>query len=134
MGPKRDSKTNSTPSLFHTTNNQDNILEEIKHLIETSSTRIEKQIDSVDEQIKNQRDELINLVNNIEVKANKAISLGDSNASKIQGNSNKIGGNDFEIDQLKNKVAFLNEALNEIRVELDDMRNWGLRKTLIFKK
>ena len=106
----------------------------MKHLIKKPSTRIEKQIDSVDKQIKNQRDELINLVNNIEVKANKAISLGDSNTSKIQGNSNKIGGNDFEIDQLKNKVAFLNEALNEIRVELDDMRNWGLRKTLIFKK
>ena len=106
----------------------------MKHLIKKPSTRIEKQIDSVDKQIKNERDELINLVNNIEVKANKAISLGDSNASKIQGNSNKIGGNDFEIDQLKNKVAFLNEALNEIRAELDDMRNWGLRKTLIFKK
>ena len=103
-------------------------------MIKTSSTRIEKQIDSVDEQIKNQQDELINLVSNIEVKANKAISLGDSNASKIQGNSNKIEGNDFEIDQLNNKVVFLNEPLNEIRVELDDMRNWGLRKTLIFNK
>ena len=106
----------------------------MKHLIETSSTRIEKQINSVKEQIKNQQDELIKLVNNIEVKANKAISLGDSNTSKIQGNSSKIGGNDFEIDQLKDKVASLNEVLNEIRVELDDMRNWGLRKTLIFKK
>ena len=85
------------------------------------------------EQVKNQRDELMNLINNIEVKANKAISLGESNASKIQANSSKIESNDFEIDQLKNKVVSLNEALNEIRVELDDMRNRGLRKTLIFK-
>ena len=133
MGPKRESKTNSTPSPSRTANNQGNILEEIKQLIATSSTRIEKRIDSVEEQIKNQRDELINLVNNIEVKANKAISLGESNASKIQANSSKIESNDFEIDQLKNKLASLNEALNKIRVELDDMRNRGLRKTLIFK-
>ena len=102
-------------------------------MIATSSTRIEKQINSVVEQVKNQRDELMNLINNIEVKANKAISLGESNASKIQANSSKIESNDFEIDQLKNKVVSLNEALNEIRVELDDMRNRGLRKTLIFK-
>ena len=102
-------------------------------MIATSSTRIEKQINSVVEQVKNQRDELMNLINNIEVKANKAISLGESNASKIQANSSKIESNDFGIDQLKNKVASLNEALNEIRVELDDMRNRSLRKTLIIK-
>ena len=133
MGPKRDSKTNSTPSPSRTANNQDNILEEIKQLMATSSTRIEKRIDSIDEQIKNQRDELINLVNNVEVKAKKAISLGESNVSKILTNSSKIESNDFEIDQIKNNVASLKEALNEVRVELDDMRNRSLRKTLIFK-
>ena len=67
------------------------------------------------------------------MKANKAISLGESNTSKIQANSSKIESNDLEIDQLKNKVASQNEALNEIRVQLDDMRNRSLRKTLIFK-
>ena len=133
MGPKRDSKTNSTPSPSCTANNQDNILEEIKQLMATSSTRIEKRIGSVEEQTKNQRDELISLVNIIEVKANKAINLGESNASKIQANSSNIEGNDFEIDQLKNKVASLNKELNEFRVDLGDMRYRGLRKTLIFK-
>ena len=52
MEPKRDSKTNSTPSLSRTANNQDNVLEEIKQLIAATSARIEKQIDSVEEQIK----------------------------------------------------------------------------------
>ena len=67
------------------------------------------------------------------MKANKAISLGKWNISKIQAISSKIEGYDFEIDQLKNKAASLNEELNEFKVELDDMRNRGLRKTLIFK-
>ena len=71
MGPKRDSKAISTPSLFCIVNNQDDILEEIKHLIATTSARIEKRIDSIEKQIKSQRDELINLVINIDVKANK---------------------------------------------------------------
>ena len=42
MGPKRDSKSNSTPSPSCTANSQDNILEEIKQLIATASARIEK--------------------------------------------------------------------------------------------
>ena len=130
MGPKRDSKTNSTPSPCRTANNQDNILEEIKQLITTTSATIEKRIDSIEEQIKNQRDELINLVNIIEVKANKAISLGELNASMIQANSSKIEPNDFEIDQLKNKMASLNEELNEFRVELDEK----IFKNIPFKK
>ena len=53
MGPKRDSKTNSTPFPSRAPNNQDNIVvEEIKQLIATSSTRTEKRIDSVEEQKK----------------------------------------------------------------------------------
>ena len=52
MGPKRDSKTNSTPFPSRAPNNQDDIVEEIKQLIATSSTRIEKRIDSVEEQKK----------------------------------------------------------------------------------
>ena len=53
MGPKGDSKTNSTSSPCRTANNQDNILEEIKQLIATTSARIEKRINSVEGQIKN---------------------------------------------------------------------------------
>ena len=71
MGPKRDSKINSTSFPSRTANNQDNILEEIKQLIATTSARFEKRIDSVEDRIKSQRDE----VNNIEVKDNKEISL-----------------------------------------------------------
>ena len=134
MGPKRDLKTNSIPSPSRTANDEDSILEEIKQLIATTSAIMEKRINSVKEQIKSQWDELINLVKNIEVKVNKAISLGESNASKIQTNSSKIEVNEFEIDQVKNQVASLNEELHECKVELDDTRNRGLGKTLIFKK
>ena len=52
MGPKRDSKTNSTSSPCCSANNQDDILEEIKQLMATTSARNEKWIDSVEEQIK----------------------------------------------------------------------------------
>ena len=67
------------------------------------------------------------------MKPNKAVSLGESKASKIQTNSSKIESNEFGIDKVKNNVIFLNEELNEFRVELDDTRNRVLRKTLIFK-
>ena len=52
MGAKTDSKTNSTSSSSRTANNEDNILEEIKQLIATTSARIEKRTNSVEEEIK----------------------------------------------------------------------------------
>ena len=52
MGAKTDSKTNSTSSPSRTANNEDNILEEIKQLIATTSARIEKRTNSVEEEIK----------------------------------------------------------------------------------
>ena len=61
MVPKRDSKTNPTPSPCRIANNQDNILQEIKQLIGTTCTRIEQRIGSVEEQIKNQRDDGMSL-------------------------------------------------------------------------
>ena len=61
MVPKRDSKTNPTPFPFRIANNQDNILEEMKQLIGTTCARIEQLIGSVEEQIKNQRDDGMSL-------------------------------------------------------------------------
>ena len=52
MGAKTDLKTSSTSSPSRTANNEDNILEEIKQLIATTSARIEKRTNSVEEEIK----------------------------------------------------------------------------------
>ena len=133
MGPKKDSKTNPPPSPSNTNKDQECSFLEIKKLIESTSASIEKRLDSLELQIKNQREELIDLVRKVEIAATKAISIGESSLSKIENNTNKIENNDFQIDHLKNQVSALSEKVSVMKLDIEDIKNRSLRKTLIFK-
>ena len=54
-------------------------------------------------------EELIDLVRKVEIAATKAISIGKSNLSKIENNTDKTENNDCQIDQLKNQISTLSE-------------------------
>ena len=99
----------------------------------SSSANIEKRLDSLELQIKNQREELIDLVRKVEITATKAISIGESNLSKIGNNTDKTENNDFQIDQLKNQIFALSDEVTVMKLDTEDMKNRSLRKTLIFK-
>ena len=130
MGLKKDSKTNPPPSPSHTNKDQGCSFLEILKLIKSTSASIEKRLDSVELQIKNQCEELIDLVTKVDI---KAISIGKSNLSKIENNTDKTENNDFQIDQLKNQISALSEEVPVMKLDIEDMKNWTLRKTLFFK-
>ena len=80
-----------------------------------------------------QREELIDLVRKVEIAATKTISMGEFNLSKVENNTNKIENNDFQINQLKNQISALSEEVSVMKLDIEDMKNRSLRKTLIFK-
>ena len=133
MGPKEDSKTNPPPSTSNTNKYQEFSFLEIKKLIKSTSASIEKRLDSVELQIKIQREEPIDLVRKVEITATKAISMGKSNLSKIENNTNRIENNDFQIDQLESQISGLSEEVSVMKLDIEDMKNRSSRKTLIFK-
>ena len=133
MGPKKDLKTNPPPSPSNTNKDQECSFVEIKKLIESTSSSSEKRLDLVELQIKNQHEELIDLVRKVEITATKAIRIGKSNLSKLKNNTDKIENNDFQIDQLKNQTPVLSEEVTVMKLDIEDMMNRYLRKTLIFK-
>ena len=84
MGPKKDSKTIPPTFSSNTNKNQECSFVEIKKLIESTSASIEKRLDSAELQIKNQSEELIDLIRKVEITATKAINIAESNLSKIK--------------------------------------------------
>ena len=62
-----------------------------------------------------------------------SLDLGRSKSTKISQNIDRIENNTFEIDELKEKFSNRNEDYKKLEEELDDNRNRGFRKTLIFK-
>ena len=133
MRPKKDSKTNTSPSPSNTNKDPESSFAEIKKLKESASASIRKRLDSVVLQIKNQREELIDLVRKVEITATKAISIGESNLSKIKNDPDKIEKNDFQIDQLKNQISAFSEEVTVMKLDIENMKNRSLRKTLILK-
>ena len=113
MGLKKDSKTIPPPSPSNANKDQGCSFLETLKLIKSTSASIEKRLDSVELQIKNQHEELINLVTKVDI---KAINIGKSNLSKIENNTDKTENNDFQIDQLKNQISALSEEVPVMKI------------------
>ena len=84
-------------------------------------------------QIKNQREELIDLIRKVEITATKANGIDESNLSKMKNNTDKIGNNYVQIDQLKNQKSDLSEEVTVMKLEIEDRNNRSLKNILIFK-
>ena len=94
---------------------------------------LEECISSVETQIKSQHDEFMRLINKAEESPQLALQIGQRNSNQISESKELIEENKFEADQLKEQVKKLNKDMNKLTEELEDTRNRGMRKTLIFK-
>ena len=52
----------------------------------------------------------------------------------ISDNLEKISNQDFQIEEMRNQIANLTTNLNELKSEVDDIKDIGLRKTYNFSK
>ena len=83
--------------------------------------------------MKDQHQELLNLIKETDKSAKAALELAHSNTKLITNNSEKISNQDFQIEQMRNQITNLTTNLNELKSELDDTKYRDLRKTLIFR-
>ena len=121
----------SSPS--HTKTQENDQLEAIKKLIESKFSLIEERISSGEQQIKSENVEFVSLISKIEESTKAALELGHANSARLKDNLDRIDSNSYEVNQLKDQVSHLDEEMKKPKSELEDTRNRGLRKTLIFK-
>ena len=126
-------KKNLPSSLSHIKTPKNDQLEAIKNLIESKFSQIEERISSVEQQIKSQNVEFASLISKIEEPTKAVLELGHVNSTKLKDNLDRADSNSFEVNHLKDQVSHLDEKMKKLTSELEDIRNRGLRKTLIFK-
>ena len=131
-------KINNTSSLSRkasatSTNVIPVIFDELKQLIEEKFETTENKINSVEKHMKDQHHKLLSLIKEIDKLAKAALGLANSNTKLITDNSEKISNQDFLIEQMSNQITNLTTNLKELKSELEDIKNRGLRKTLIFR-
>ena len=130
---RKDPKSTPTSSLTQEVQQDTSNIQEIKTLIEIKFSMLEELISSVETQIKNQNDEFMRSISKAEESSQLALEMGQRKSNQISESKKLTGGNKFEVDQLKDQVKKLNEDMKKLTEELEDTRNRGIRKILIFK-
>ena len=72
-------------------------------------------------------------INDIEQKANSALSLATSNSKVISGNTERISSQKFDYQSLVERIETLETKNKELTDELEESKNISMRKTLNFK-
>ena len=82
--------------------------------------------------MKDQHQELLNLINETEKSAKAALELSHTNTELITDNSEKISNQHIQTEEMSNQITNLERNLNELKSKVDDIKSRALRKTLIF--
>ena len=108
-------------------------LDALSKLIEDKFTSLEACIVSVEDQINEHHEQFINVIKDIEQKANSALSLATSNSKVIAENTEIISSQEFDYQSLVERIEDLETKNKELTDELEDSKNECMRKTLVFR-
>ena len=100
-------------------------LDALSKLIEDKFASLEACIVSVEDQINEHHEQFINMIKDIEQKANSALSLATSNSKVIAENTERISSQQFDYQSLVERIDALEIKNEELTVELflDDIKN-----------
>ena len=100
-------------------------LDALSKLIEDKFASLEACIVSVEDQINKRHEQFINMIKDIEQKANSALSLATSNSKVIAENTERISSQQFDYQSLVERIDALEIKNEELTVELflDDIKN-----------
>ena len=108
-------------------------LDALSKLIEDKFASLEACIVSVEDQINEHHEQFINMIKDIEQKANSALSLATSNPKVIAENTEIISSQEFDYQSLVDRIEALETKNKELTDELEDSKNGCMRKTLVFR-
>ena len=107
-------------------------LDALSKLIEDKFASLEARIVSVEDQI-NKHEQFINMIKDIEQKANSALSLATSNSKVIAENTERISSQQFDYQLLVERIEALETKNKELTDELEDSKIRSMHKTLVFR-
>ena len=108
-------------------------LHALSKLIEDKFASLEARIVSAEDQINKHHEQFINMIKDIEQKANSALSLATSNSKVIAENAERISSQQFDYQSLVERIEALETKNKELTDELEDSKNRSMCNTLVFR-
>ena len=124
---KQGKSNNPPPSLSKDS------LDALSKLTEDKFASLKARIVSVEDQINKHHEQFINMIKDIEQKANSALSLATSNSKVIAENTERISSQQFDYQSLVERIEMLENKNKELTDELEECKNISMHKTLVLK-
>ena len=108
-------------------------LDAVSKLIEDKFASLEARLVSVEDQISKHHEQFINMIKDIDQKANSCLSLATSISRVIAENTERISSQQFDSQALVERIEMLENKNKELTDELGESKNRSMCKTLVFK-
>ena len=100
-----------------------NSLDALSKLIEDQFASLQARIVSVEDHINRHHEQFIDMIKDIEKKANSALSLATSNSKLIIENTERISSQQFDYPSLAERIETLETKNKELTDELKESKN-----------
>ena len=109
-------------------------LSDFRKLLQENFKKLDGRKQAVENGLKENHQEFLNMLKDVDNKANTALDLAKSNSILHTKNAEKIESVEFDVSNLKNEIEELKKKNQDLCDEIDDTKNRTMRKTLIFRE
>ena len=108
-------------------------LNALSKLTEDKFASLEACIVVVEDQINKHYEQFIDMIKDIDQKANLALSLATSNSKIIAENTERISSQQLDYQSLVKRIEAVETKNKELTDEVEDSKNRSMCKTLVFR-
>ena len=127
MSSPKQEKSNPLPSPSKAS------LDALSKLTEDKFASLEACIVVVEDQINKHYEQFIDMIKDIDQKANLALSLATSNSKIIAENTERISSQQLDYQSLVKRIEAVETKNKELTDEVEDSKNRSMCKTLVFR-
>ena len=103
-------------------------LSDLKKLLQENFKKFDERLQAVENELKENHQEFLNMLKDVDNKANTTLDLAQSNSILQTKNVEKIESIEFDVSSLKNEIDELKKKKKDLCDEIDDTKSRTMRR------
>ena len=103
-------------------------LSDLKKLLQENFKKLDERLQAVENELKENHQEFLNMLKDVDNKANTTLDLAQSNSILQTKNVEKIESVEFDVSSLKNEIDELKKKKKDLCDEIDDTKSRTMRR------
>ena len=103
-------------------------LSDLKKLLQENFKKLDERLQAVENELKENHQEFLNMLKDVDNKANTALDLAQSNSILQTKNAEKMESVEFDVSSLKNEIEEPEKKNQDLCDEIDDTKSRTMRR------